>query len=97
VLCDGCSAYGALAKGTGPPPARDGPVIALAHCWAHVRPRFVEAEPHYPEAAAMLERIGRLYAIEREIREAPQAQREAVARDRRGTRVGAIAPLRWTG
>jgi len=62
VLCDGYSAYSALAKGTGPPPAREGPLIALAHCWAHVRRKFVEAEPHYPEAAEMLERIGRLYA-----------------------------------
>lgn len=83
VLCDGYAAYSALAKGTGPPPARDGPVIALAHCWAHVRRKFVEAEPHYPEAAEMLARIGRLYAIEREIRAAPAAQREAVARERR--------------
>jgi transposase len=81
VLCDGYAAYNALAKG--PPPAREGPVIALAHCWAHVRRKFVEAEPHYPEATEMLERIGRLYAIEREIREAPLAEREAVARERR--------------
>jgi transposase len=83
VLCDGYSAYSALAKGAGPPLARDGPVIALAHCWAHVRRKFVEAEPHYPEAAEMLERIGRLYAIEREIRAVPAGEREAVARERR--------------
>jgi transposase len=90
VLCDGYSAYGALAKGTGPPPAREGPLIALAHCWAHVRRKFVEAEPHYPEAAEMLERIGRLYAIEREIREAPEARREAVARERRARDSAAV-------
>jgi transposase len=83
VLCDGYSAYGALAKGTAAAPARDGPVVALAHCWAHVRRKFVEAEPHYPEAAEILEQIGRLYAIEREIRAAPAAEREAVARERR--------------
>jgi transposase len=81
VLCDGYSAYSALAKG--PPAAREGPVIALAHCWAHVRRKFVEAEPHYPEATEMLERIGRLYAIEREIRAAPAVEHEAVARERR--------------
>ncbi len=81
VLCDGYTAYAALAKD--PAPARDGPVIALAHCWAHVRRKFVEAEPHYPEAAEMLERIGRLYAIEREIRAVPPAEREAMARERR--------------
>jgi transposase len=47
VMCDGYSAYSALAKG--PVQARDGPRIQLAHCWSHVRRKFVEAEPHYPE------------------------------------------------
>jgi transposase len=58
VLADGYGAYDAL--------ARAGPRFALAHCWAHVRRKFVEAEPHYPgpcgEALAL---IGQLYAVER--------------------------------
>jgi transposase len=58
VLADGYGAYDAL--------ARDGPRFTRAHCWAHVRRKFVEAEPHYPapcgEALAL---IGQLYAVER--------------------------------
>ena len=58
VLADGYGAYAAL--------ARAGPGFTLAHCWAHVRRKFVEAEPHYPAPCAeILERIGQLYAVER--------------------------------
>lgn len=58
VLADGYGAYAAL--------ARAGPAITLAHCWAHVRRKFVEAEPHYPAPCAeILELIGQLYAVER--------------------------------
>ena len=70
-----------LAKG--PVHAREGPQIQLAHCWSHVRRKFLEAEPHYPEAGWMLERIGELYRIEREIREAEVTDRLAYARERR--------------
>jgi transposase len=41
IMADGYGAYEAL--------ARAGPGITLAHCWAHVRRKFIEAEPHYPE------------------------------------------------
>ncbi len=58
VLADGYSAYDAL--------ARAGPGFTLVHCWAHVRRKFVEAEPHYPgPCAEVLELIGQLYAVER--------------------------------
>ena len=40
VMADGYGVYDAL--------ARAGPGLILAHCWAHVRRKFVEAEPHYP-------------------------------------------------
>jgi transposase len=85
VLCDGYSAYTALEKALAN--ARDGPRITLAHCWAHVRRKFVEAEPHYPEAAEALTRIGELYGVEREVREASAseetlAHREALRRER---------------
>jgi transposase len=62
VLCDGYAAYRALAKrGTA---ERAGPTLTLAHCWAHVRRQYVEAEPSYPQAAEALTRIGELYTAE---------------------------------
>jgi transposase len=58
VLADGYGAYDAL--------ARAGPGFTLAHCWAHVRRKFVEAEPHYPAPCGeALTLIGQLYAVER--------------------------------
>jgi len=58
VVADGYGAYEALAHA--------GPGFTLAHCWAHVRRKFVEAEPHYPAPCAeILELIGQLYGIER--------------------------------
>jgi transposase len=58
VIADGYGAYDAL--------ARAGPSFILAHCWAHVRRKFVEAEPHYPgPCGEVLELIGQLYAVER--------------------------------
>jgi transposase len=58
VIADGYGAYEAL--------ARAGPGVTLAHCWAHVRRKFVEAEPHYPAPCAeVLALIGQLYAVER--------------------------------
>jgi transposase len=51
VVADGYGAYDAL--------ARAGPSFTLAHCWAHVRRKFVEAEDHYPAPCAeVLELIG---------------------------------------
>jgi transposase len=58
VIADGYGAYDAL--------ARAGPGFTLAHCWAHVRRKFVEAEPHYPgPCGEILDLIGQLYAVER--------------------------------
>ncbi len=62
VMADGYGAYDALAR-AGPRPG-----ITLAHCWAHVRRKFIEAEPHYPEPCrVVLDLIGQLYAVEREV------------------------------
>jgi transposase len=59
VIADGYGAYEAL--------ARAGSRFTLAHCWAHVRRKFVEAEPHYPgPCTEVLDLIGQLYAVERE-------------------------------
>src|SRR3989442_1040584 len=62
VMADGYGAYDALAR------AGPGPGITLAHCWAHVRRKFIEAEPHYPEPCRVaLDLIGQLYAVERAV------------------------------
>jgi transposase len=70
VMADGYAAYTAL--------ARAGGRFALAHCWAHARRKFVEAQGAFPhECGEMLELIGQLYAVEREApRPAPDAPAE---------------------
>jgi transposase len=60
VVADGYCAYEAL--------ARAGPGFTLAHCWSHVRRKFVEIESHYPgQAQEILDLIGDLYAVERDV------------------------------
>ena len=56
VIADGYSAYSSLAK--------NGGRFQLAHCWAHVRRKFIEVEPVVPIASEMLDMIGEIYAIE---------------------------------
>ena len=74
AICDGYKAYDTLAR------EREGSDLTLAHCWAHVRRKFVEAEPHYPEAGEMVDRIGQLYAIDAEAkRESPEERLATVA------------------
>jgi len=80
VLADGYGAYEAL--------ARDGPSFTLGHCWAHVRRKFVEAEPHFKEPCReVLDLIGQLYAVEAEVPAAvlqdPSTREEALERCRR--------------
>jgi transposase len=56
IVCD--------ALGTHSAGAREGPGIELAGCWAHIRRRFGEAEPNFPEARQMLDLIRELYDID---------------------------------
>ena len=59
LLCDGYSAYESLKK-------RGGRFV-IAHCWAHVRRKFVEAAEITPAPAnEALDLIGELYAAEAE-------------------------------
>jgi transposase len=59
ILCDGYSGYESLMKRGGR--------FQLAHCWAHVRRKFVEAEEFAPEPCKqVVDLIGELYAVERE-------------------------------
>jgi transposase len=58
--------------------------VLEAACWAHVRRKFVDLHELHksPVAAEALERIGALYAIEKEIRGQPPDQRRAVRVER---------------
>jgi transposase len=49
--------------------SRGEPQAELAHCMAHVRRKFVEAEPSDPRARAAIDLIARLYEIEARVRE----------------------------
>jgi transposase len=81
VLCDGYAAYRALAKRTGG--ERAGPTITLAHCWAHVRRQYVEAEPSSPQAAEVLTLIGALYAAETAAQKTAGGDAAILLRERR--------------
>jgi transposase len=59
LLCDGYSAYESLRKRGGR--------FEIAHCWAHVRRKFVEVQDVAPgPASEALDLIGELYAAERD-------------------------------
>ncbi|HEX5950655.1 MAG TPA: IS66 family transposase [Actinomycetota bacterium] len=57
AMTDGYGAYEALVKRGG--------AFVVAHCWAHVRRKLVEAEPFFAEAKTAIDLIGELYAIEK--------------------------------
>jgi transposase len=60
TMTDGYGAYQAL--------ERAGPNLHLAHCWAHVRRKFLEAEDAYPELSEhAVKQIGKLFKIEKEV------------------------------
>ena len=78
VQCDGYAAYKAIAGKTG------GEAITLAFCWAHLRRQFfdIAKDGHAPVAAEALERIAKLYLIEKTIRGQSAAARRAVRQER---------------
>ena len=60
VMADGYGAYTAL--------SRTGPGFTLAHCWAHVRRKFIEIENNFPKACGeILDLIGKLYGVEQQV------------------------------
>jgi hypothetical protein len=62
LQADAFSGYNALYEG-------DGAITEVA-CWAHARRKFVEAEKSFPKGALpALAHIGRLYRVEKEVRE----------------------------
>jgi transposase len=76
VVVDGYSAYKALRDERAQ--VRDGPPFTLAFCWTHARRKFVDAEPHYPQATELIDRIGELYEIEARAAEVEPSERLAV-------------------
>jgi transposase len=60
--------------------------IVEASCWAHSRRKFYDlyAEDRSPVATEAIQRIGALYAIEREIRGTPSSHRAMVRQQRAG-------------
>jgi len=83
VVVDGYSAYKALRDERAQVP--DGPPFTLAFCWTHARRQFVEAEPHYPQARELIDKIGELYAIEAKVGGAEPSERLAVLAGLRAT------------
>ena len=68
VICDGYAAYDSLRK--------KGGRFRVAHCWAHVRRKFVEIEEQHPQTCGeVLDLIGRLYEVERLARDGPPEER----------------------
>src|SRR5207245_8753979 len=92
VLCDGYAAYGALTKRGATD--RAGPTITLAHCWAHVRRQYVEAEPAYPQAAEILTLIGQLYAAEATVQETAAGDPAVLLAERRARMASVIDAIR---
>lgn len=62
LLTDAYSGYAKSVRGTS---------IKNAYCWAHVRRRFIEAEPNWPLSTEAITLIGELYEVERHIRGKP--------------------------
>jgi hypothetical protein len=78
VQCDGYAAYKNVAD------AACGEAITLAFCWAHLRRKFfdIAKDGCAPVASEALERIAKLYVIEKSIRGQSADQRRAVRQDR---------------
>ncbi|MBV8194891.1 MAG: IS66 family transposase [Candidatus Dormibacteraeota bacterium] len=79
AMADGYDVYESLAK-------RRGGAFTVAHCWVHVRRKFVEIEKFFPERCAeAIAMIGELYAIEKKANTGPPEERLARLRTLRET------------
>jgi transposase len=87
ALTDGYAAYESARK--------EGGNFLLAHCWAHVRRKFIEVEEQHPgKCTEVLDLIGQLYEIEREAKGRPPDEVLALRKERSAQVVLAIQ--RWT-
>ena len=77
AMVDGYDVYESLRK--------ENPALKLAHCWAHVRRKYLDAEASHPaECAEVLDLIGQLYALERDCEAGPPGdEARAKIRDER--------------
>jgi transposase len=79
VIADGYTAYDALARGD--------PGFRVAHCWAHVRRKFVEVTDFFPEPCrVVLDQIGTLYHVEHDAQTTAVATRAPLVDVRRDLR-----------
>lgn len=86
VITDGYSVYSSLKK--------QGARFRMAHCWAHVRRKFVELQDQHPEQCKqVLDWIGELYAVESESRDGPPEERLAKRKTR--SRQAVLALQNW--
>jgi len=90
VMTDGYSAYETLAK--------ELPGLTPAHCWAHVRRKFLEGEDAYPETSKeFIDLIGKLFMIEQLVPRAGPGtageDRAAALEDRRKLRDEQSRPI----
>jgi hypothetical protein len=80
LMCDGYDAYISLALAY--------PRVVLAHCWVHVRRKFLDIESSFPACTEILDLIGALYVLERECPEGPDPIAElAKVRDEKSRKV----------
>ena len=74
LVADGYGAYTALQKAS--------PTFRIAHCWVHARRKWVEAQPFFPdECDPVLDLIGQLYRVEKDLRRA-EAGHDEIQRGR---------------
>ena len=75
AITDGYAAYESVKKRGGK--------FRLAHCWSHVRRKFVEVEDSHPgKCETILDLIGKLYEVEREAKGRPPDEVLALRREK---------------
>lgn len=85
VMADGYTVYDVV--------ARDDPGFTLAHCWAHVRRKFIEIEAYFPTCTEVLARVRDLYVVERVALAQAAGNAEALLQRRRESRADQSAPI----
>ena len=62
---------------------KSGGKFTLAHCWAHVRRKFVEVEEQHPgRCTEILDLIGQFYEVERQAKDKPPDEVLALRKER---------------